>query len=84
MQSRARSAHWWTSRTGKRRKLLGWSVAALAKKSNRTIISVFWAESEIDQADRAGVLYDIEATLESAGIEFVDGEKPGVRLRNGL
>jgi ribosome-binding protein aMBF1 (putative translation factor) len=66
------------------RKLLGWSTATLAIRSKRTVKGVALAESSNLPPERMeSSLRLIQQTFEAAGIEFVDGEKPGVRLRNG-
>jgi ribosome-binding protein aMBF1 (putative translation factor) len=63
------------------RKLLGWSTATLAIKSNRTVIEVANAESGKLQPRTAETsLQKIQAAFEDAGVEFVDG---GVRLSSG-
>jgi transcriptional regulator with XRE-family HTH domain len=61
------------------RALLNWSQADLAKESRvatRTIAD--FEREERRPYDRT--LADIRAALESAGIEFTNGEAPGVRM----
>ena len=69
------------------RKLLGWGVQTLACRSRTThylirtyersgrVAGVYLRRSQDDP------LAAIRATLEEAGVEFTDGEAPGVRLR---
>jgi len=72
------------------RLLLGWSMSRLGMRSGTSVHSVRMFEwsgkaaklyGRTDQVDAVAV---IRATLEVAGIEFIDqnGSGPGVRLRN--
>lgn len=63
------------------RALLDWSRAELAKRSGQspsTVKRVETPDSENVSDDMRAVL---KATLEAAGVEFTNGEAPGVRLR---
>ena len=71
------------------RALLGWSVDRLAAQSDTSVAMVRTFELagrvisvssrfRIVSLDAVGA---IRATLEEAGIEFTDGDVPGVRLR---
>jgi transcriptional regulator with XRE-family HTH domain len=62
------------------RAALGWSLDELGKaaKVHRDTISNF--ESAIFTPDTA-TLQNIRRALEDAGIAFIDGAAPGVRLR---
>ena len=64
------------------RAMLGWSARALARKADVPEFTIEWIEGDgkIDRKDRK-VLAAIQAMLEDGGIEFLDGEAPGVRLR---
>lgn len=64
------------------RALVDWSVAVLAERSgvDRDAIASF--ESGRSGADPA-VLARLRRALEGAGVEFIDGDAPGVRLRVG-
>ena len=66
------------------RELLGWTRSGLARAASvgRTTVSTF----ERGAGPQSGwVLSVLRATLESAGVIFVEenGEGPGVRLRKG-
>jgi transcriptional regulator with XRE-family HTH domain len=62
------------------RGLLGWSRDALAERSgvpSRTLDRL-----EVGKGSpRAKTLQAIQDALEAAGIEFLDGDSPGVRLK---
>jgi transcriptional regulator with XRE-family HTH domain len=60
------------------RELLGWSQAELATKAGMTLIAIQVLESK-DWFTALNTT-KIQAALEAAGIEFVEGE-PGVKLR---
>jgi hypothetical protein len=63
------------------RAMLGWTARALAKKAVVPIFTLEWIEGEgkITNADRKA-LAAIQSELEAAGIEFLSGDAPGVRL----
>ena len=61
------------------RGLLKWTVRDLADKSGvhrNTITKI-----EADQAKHAPTIAAVVRTLEAAGVEFLNGDAPGVRLR---
>lgn len=64
------------------RGLLGWSQSDLAKAAQvgRATIADFEAGK---RAPYARTLDDLGAALESAGVEFTNGDQPGVRMRKG-
>jgi len=66
------------------RALLGWSQEDLATKSDVSLATV----KRLEAADgplggRADTGLKLRRALEKAGIEFTDGNHPGVRLRTG-
>jgi hypothetical protein len=63
------------------RAMLGWTARALAKKAVVPIFTLEWIEGEgkITNPDRKA-LAAIQSELEAAGIEFLSGDAPGVRL----
>ncbi len=69
------------------RKLLGWGRERLAAKSETSadIIRTFELTGRVQRSyilsRPADKIAAIRAALEAAGIEFIDGEAPGVRLR---
>jgi transcriptional regulator with XRE-family HTH domain len=64
------------------RGLIGWSQVDLAKaaKVGRATIADF-ESGKREPYDRT--LDDLRAALEAAGVEFTNGDQPGVRLRKG-
>ena len=64
------------------RALLGWTVHELAHRSIVSIVTIHEIEeSAAAPSTHADDLVAIQAALKSAGIEFLDGAAPGVRLR---
>jgi hypothetical protein len=71
------------------RALLGWSRTRLAAWSDTTsrVVTTFEQTGQVAAMHRNGLpeqidaLAAIHATLEAAGVEFTDGDAPGVRLR---
>jgi transcriptional regulator with XRE-family HTH domain len=64
------------------RKLLGWSMATLARQSGRSLMAIACAELLFGKARGSAItLMFIQITLEAAGIEFLNHGQPGVRLR---
>jgi transcriptional regulator with XRE-family HTH domain len=64
------------------RALIGWEQITLAKRSRVAIGTIRRMESfggEI--GSRTSTLSQVQATLEKAGIEFLNHDSPGVRLR---
>jgi transcriptional regulator with XRE-family HTH domain len=63
------------------RALIGWTVHELARRSVVSIATVHMIEgSDGLPSTSRNHLDAIQATLEDAGIEFINGEAPGVRL----
>jgi len=61
------------------RGLLGWNQQELARQAGVGIVTVHQLETGVSQPRRA-TLDVIRRALESAGVEFTNGEQPGVRL----
>ena len=63
---------------------LRWSVEMLAEKANIGVSTVRRME-EVDgvPASSGRNLEAVQRALEAAGVEFTDGDSPGVRLRKG-
>jgi len=61
------------------RALLGWSQQELASRACVGIVTVHQLETGISQPRRA-TLDVIQRAFEAAGVEFTNGEQPGVRL----
>jgi hypothetical protein len=63
------------------RAMVGWTARALAKKAVVPIFTLEWIEGDgkITSSDRKA-LAAIQSELEAAGIEFLGGPAPGVRL----
>ena len=64
------------------RALLKWSQDKLAEASKVSAKTVGDFEREA-RTPHHHILADIGAALESAGVEFTNGDQPGVRLRKG-
>jgi transcriptional regulator with XRE-family HTH domain len=63
------------------RAALGWGVRELAEKAGVTANTVTRIENGADA--KQSTLTALQEALEVAGIEFTDGERPGVRLSAG-
>ncbi len=64
------------------RKLLGWRHAELAKQARISAHSVERAESSVGESFVPGQdMQAMRAALESAGVEFTNGDEPGVKLK---
>jgi transcriptional regulator with XRE-family HTH domain len=61
------------------RGLLGWSQQRLADQARVGLVTVHQLEAGISQPRRA-TLEVIQRAFEDAGVEFTDGEQPGVRF----
>ena len=61
------------------RGLLGWSQHELAQQARVGIVTVHQLEAGISQPRRA-TLDVIQRAFEAAGVEFTNGDQPGVRL----
>jgi transcriptional regulator with XRE-family HTH domain len=62
------------------RGLLDWSQQKLADKAGVGIVTIRQFEGKKGEPRRATLMV-IQHALEAAGIEFTNGEQPGVRLR---
>jgi transcriptional regulator with XRE-family HTH domain len=62
------------------RALLGWSQSDLAEKAGLSRPTVKRAETENDTPVSDEAKAKMKAALEAAGVEFTNGQKPGVRL----
>jgi transcriptional regulator with XRE-family HTH domain len=64
------------------RELLGWRQAELAKRARIQAHSVESAASSLGQSFVPGQdMQAMRAVLEAAGVEFTNGDEPGVKLR---
>ena len=62
--------------------LLGWGQIALAKKARVAIGTIRRMESfEEEIGARTSTLSQVQATLEKAGVEFLNNDRPGVRVK---
>lgn len=61
------------------RALIGWSQAKLAEKVDVVPLTIKRLES--GQSVSADIRQRARAALEAAGVEFTNGNQPGVRLR---
>jgi transcriptional regulator with XRE-family HTH domain len=64
------------------RGLLGWSQQRLADQAHVGLVTVHQLEAGISRPRRA-TLEVIQRAFEDAGVEFTDGDQPGVRFRKG-
>lgn len=65
------------------RGLLGWSQTELAVRAGLSLPTVKRAEAESGVRASPDARTKITAALEAAGIEFTNGDEPGVKLRRG-
>jgi ribosome-binding protein aMBF1 (putative translation factor) len=63
------------------RALLNWSRAELAKRSGQHPTTVKRVETPDSETVSEEVRKKLKATLEAAGVEFTNGDAPGVRLK---
>ena len=61
------------------RAAVGWGVRELAERAGVTANTVTRIENGADA--KQSTMDALQRTLEAAGLEFTDGEQPGVRLR---
>ncbi len=65
------------------RGLIGWSQARLAEESGLSLPTIKRMEGLIGPGrSSAANVAAVQRALEAAGVEFTNGEAPGVRLRN--
>jgi len=69
-----------TGQIQKARELLGWSPLALARKANIRVTTLNRAEL-LDAGITPVRAKKIQRALESAGVEFTNGNEPGVKLK---
>ena len=63
------------------RALLGWEQVELARRSRVAIGTIRRMESfDGEIGSRTSTLSQVQAAVEKAGIEFLDGDRPGVRI----
>jgi DNA-binding XRE family transcriptional regulator len=62
------------------RALLGWSQSDLAAKAGLSRPTIKRAETESDLPVSHEAKAKMKAALEAAGVEFINGDAPGVRL----
>jgi transcriptional regulator with XRE-family HTH domain len=63
------------------RAAVGWGVRELAKKAGITANTVTRIENGSDA--KQSTIETIRRALEAAGVEFTNGDAPGVKLRKG-
>jgi ribosome-binding protein aMBF1 (putative translation factor) len=63
------------------RALLDWSRAELAKRAGQHASTVKRVETPDSENVSDDVRAKLKATLEAAGVEFTNGDAPGVRLK---
>ena len=63
------------------RAMVGWTARALAKKAIVPMFTLEWIEGDgkLTNSDRKA-LAAIQSELEAAGLEFLNGPAPGLRL----
>lgn len=61
------------------RALIGWSQSDLAEKVG--VVPLTIKRLEADQSVSHDIRARAQAALEAAGVEFTNGEQPGVRLK---
>ena len=63
------------------RAAIGWGVRELGERAGVAANTVTRIENGADA--KQSTMDALQRTLEAAGLEFTDGEQPGVRLRKG-
>jgi transcriptional regulator with XRE-family HTH domain len=63
------------------RALLGWSQTVLAERAKMSLPTVKRAETGRGAKVSPEAYRTLQAAMESAGIEFTNGDGPGVRLK---
>jgi hypothetical protein len=62
--------------------MLGWTIHELARRSVVSIATIYAIEdTNVPSSLRMGDLAAIQAALEEGGIEFTNGDEPGVKLK---
>jgi predicted transcriptional regulator len=62
------------------RALLDWSRSELAKRAGQSASTVKRVEGVASEPVSSEARRTLRATLEAAGVEFINGDAPGVRL----
>ena len=62
------------------RALLDWSRSELAERAGQSPSTVKRVEGVASEPASQEARQKLQATLEAAGVEFIDGDAPGVRL----
>jgi hypothetical protein len=66
------------------RVLIGWDQVRLSKAARVAIGTIRRMESFEGRIQaHTGTLYKVQVALEKAGVEFLDDNRPGVRLKEG-
>jgi transcriptional regulator with XRE-family HTH domain len=65
------------------RHLANLSQADIAKATGLSLPTIRRAESEREVSVSEGAIEAIQRALEAAGVEFTNGDQPGVKLRKG-
>ncbi|MGB9369626.1 MAG: helix-turn-helix transcriptional regulator [Xanthobacteraceae bacterium] len=65
------------------RALLGWSQTVLAQRAKMSLPTVKRAETGRGAKVSPDAYQALQAAMEAAGIEFTNGDAPGVRLKSG-
>jgi transcriptional regulator with XRE-family HTH domain len=64
------------------RALLGWTAKELAQRANVGVSTIQRIENAVGPPNAHGSnLASIQSTLEASGIEFTNGDAPGIRMR---
>jgi transcriptional regulator with XRE-family HTH domain len=64
------------------RAMLGWTVLELARRAIVSVATINAIEdTNVPSSHRRGDLAAIQTALEEGGIEFTDGDEPGVKLK---
>ena len=63
------------------RALLGWPPSTLARRTKLQASTIYRAEADDGAGITAPQSDAIQRALEAAGVEFMNGDQPGVRLR---
>ena len=66
------------------RALLEWSQSDLAQRSGVSLSTIRRMEAREGLVRRiTDNVWKVQAALESAGVEFINGDSPGVRMKSG-
>jgi transcriptional regulator with XRE-family HTH domain len=66
------------------RGLLGWTRHELARRAVVSDATLYALENSRSMAANLSTLAAVQAALEAAGIEFLDGPAPGLRLHPAM